>query len=244
MPSSRPGGPLPFLDHLAAESARFRSVLAGAPTAARVPSCPDWDADDLLWHLAGVQWFWGEIAERRLTDPDEVEAMDAAREERPSDRDGLLAFFDRSSERLRRVLGELPPETPLWMWSDDKTAGYIRRRQAHEALIHRLDAELTVDERTPLDCRLAADGVDEVLRVMRGYEPEPGLTHTPTGPMPAAPPTSAARPPTSTAGCGTGRPMASSPATGTRRPSPRSTPSSAARSTERRHGPATDQRDS
>ncbi len=49
------------------------------------------------------------------------------------------------------------------MWADDKTAGYIARRQAHEALVHRLDAELTVGDRTPLDPRLAADGVDEAL---------------------------------------------------------------------------------
>jgi uncharacterized protein (TIGR03083 family) len=180
MPSSRSGGPLPFLDHLAADSARFRAVLATAPAAARVPSCPDWDADDLLWHLGEVQWFWGEIAERGLTDPADLDAMNASREERPGDRGGLLAFFDRSSERLQRVLGELAPETPLWMWyDDDQTAGYIRRRQAHEAMVHRIDAELTVGERTPLDCRLAADGIDEALRIMRGHEPEPDLAHAP-----------------------------------------------------------------
>lgn len=179
MPSSRSGGPLPFLDHLAADSARFREVLATAPVDARVPTCPDWDADDLLWHLGEVQWFWGEIAERGLTDPADLDAMNATREERPSDRAGLLAFFDRASERLHRVLGDLPPETALWMWADDKTAGYIRRRQAHEAMIHRLDAELTAGDRTPLDCRLAADGIDEALRIMRGHEPDPDLTHEP-----------------------------------------------------------------
>jgi uncharacterized protein (TIGR03083 family) len=182
MPSSRPGGPLPYLDHLAADSARFREVLSSAPAAATVPTCPGWAADDLLWHLGEVQWFWGEIAERRLTDPADLQAVNAARRARPGDREGLLEHYDRSSERLHRVLGELPPETPLWMWADDKSAGYIRRRQAHEALVHRLDAELTAGERTPLDCRLAADGVDEALRIMRGYEPEPGLSHTPTGP--------------------------------------------------------------
>jgi uncharacterized protein (TIGR03083 family) len=182
MPSSRSGGQLPFLDHLAADSARFREVLATAPTGDRVPTCPDWDADDLLWHLGEVQWFWGEIAERGLTDPADLEAMNADRPERPVDRAGLLEYYDQSSERLHRVLSGLPPETPLWMWADDKSAGYIRRRQAHEALIHRLDAELTVGARSPIDCRLAADGVDEALRVMRGYEPEPGLTHEATGP--------------------------------------------------------------
>jgi len=182
MPSSRSGGQLPFLDHLAADSARFREVLATAPAGDRVPTCPDWDADDLLWHLGEVQWFWGEIAERGLTDPAELDAMNADRPDRPADRAGLLEYYDRSSERLHRVLSGLPPETPLWMWADDKSAGYIQRRQAHEALIHRLDAELTVGDRSPVDCRLAADGVDEALRVMRGYEPEPGLTHEATGP--------------------------------------------------------------
>ena len=42
-------------------------------------------------------------------------------------------------------------------------------------MIHRLDAELTVGTRTPLDCRLAADGIDEALRIMRGHEPDPDL---------------------------------------------------------------------
>jgi hypothetical protein len=36
----------PFLDHLASDSARFRAVLADAQPGLRVPTCPDWDADD------------------------------------------------------------------------------------------------------------------------------------------------------------------------------------------------------
>jgi uncharacterized protein (TIGR03083 family) len=183
MPLRPTSGDLPFLEHLAENSARFRAVLSDAPAANRVPTCPDWDADDLIWHLGEVQWFWGEIAQRRLTDAADLDAMNATRDERPGDRAGLLAFFDRSSERLQRVLSELPPETELWMWADDHSAAYIRRRQTHEALVHRIDAELTAGaDRAPIDCRLAADGVDEALRIMRGYEPEPGLRHEPTGP--------------------------------------------------------------
>jgi uncharacterized protein (TIGR03083 family) len=183
MPLGPTRGDLPFLSHLAEDSARFRDLLAQAPAGHRVPTCPDWDTDDLIWHLGEVQWFWGEIAERGVTDAGDLDKVNAAREERPGDRGGLLGFFDRSSERLHRVLTQLPPETELWMWAEDHTAGYIRRRQAHEALVHRIDAELTAGaERAPIDCRLAADGVDEVLRIMRGYEPEPGLTHTETGP--------------------------------------------------------------
>ncbi|WP_347354488.1 maleylpyruvate isomerase family mycothiol-dependent enzyme [Intrasporangium sp.] len=178
----RDGAALPFVDHLRQESDRFRSVLAGPDGGLPVPTCPDWRADDLLWHLGEVQWFWGEITQRRVTERGDVAQVEAAKPARPADRAGLLDFFDRSSERLAVVLADTPPETELWMWAADHSAAYIARRQAHEALIHRIDAELTVGaERAPVDCRLAADGVDEALRVMRGYEPEPGLTATPTG---------------------------------------------------------------
>lgn len=40
-----------------------------------------------------------------------------------------------------------------------------------EALIHRLDAELTAGDRTPMDTDLSSDGVDEVLRIMYAGSP-------------------------------------------------------------------------
>jgi uncharacterized protein (TIGR03083 family) len=167
-----------FLDHLLRESQRFRDVLADTPPANPVPTCPDWHADDLLWHLGEVQWFWGEIVEHRHTHREQVSATDEKRSPRPRDRAGLLAFYDRASERLHRELLDTPPQTELWMWADDRSAAYIARRQAHEALIHRLDAELTAGDRSPMDPALSADGIDEALRIMRGVEPEDGLVLT------------------------------------------------------------------
>ena len=58
---------LDYLAHLASESARFAEVIRQASPAARVPSCPDWSADDLLWHLGEVQWFWGTVVREQLT---------------------------------------------------------------------------------------------------------------------------------------------------------------------------------
>jgi uncharacterized protein (TIGR03083 family) len=161
---------LDYLDHLVRESARFAEALRDAPSDARVPSCPDWDADDLLWHLGEVQWFWGEIVERRITDGAEVEKL--VRDDRPADRFGLQAFYAESSARLAEALTDTPPETPVWTWSDEQTAGFIRRRQTHEALVHRLDAELTAGSRSSMDRSLCADGVDEVLRIMYGGHPD------------------------------------------------------------------------
>jgi hypothetical protein len=59
----------------------------------------------------------------------------------------------------------------VWTWSGDRTVGFVRRRQAHEALIHRIDAEITVGSRTPMDPQLSADGVGEALRVIYGSAP-------------------------------------------------------------------------
>lgn len=161
---------LDYLTHLTRESARFGEAIVSAPPNAPVRSCPDWTADDLLWHLAWVQSWWAAIVRGNLTGP-EAEKL---RPERPTDRTGLLEFFWQASADLGRILATVTADTPSWTWSDDHTVGFIRRKQAHEALIHRIDAEVTADNRTPMDPSLSADGVDEVLRVMYGGLPEWG----------------------------------------------------------------------
>ncbi len=165
---------LDFVAHLTRESGLFAAAIREAAPDAPVPTCPDWDADDLLWHLTEVQWFWGTVVREKVN----RERAEELKPPRPGDRAGLLAFYDRASGDLAEILAATPPGTPAWTWSADQTAGFIRRRQAHEALIHRVDAELTAGRPTPLDPALASDGVDEALRVMYGGLPAWG-TFTP-----------------------------------------------------------------
>lgn len=168
-----------YLTHLRVESARFIDVLRDAPPDARVPSCPDWTSDDLIWHLGEVQWFWGTVVGEELSDPSLLEHP-----ERPGDRAGLIEFFASATTALQDTLAATDPAAVRWTWSTEQTAGFTRRRQAHEALIHRVDAELTADvAHASLDRALCSDGVDEALRVMFGgspewghKEPEPGAT--------------------------------------------------------------------
>ena len=164
-----------YLAHLAQESARFAEVIAQLSPGARVPSCPDWNAEDLLWHLGEVQWFWGTIVRERLTG----EQAEQRKPHRPAGWADLLAFYQRASRDLSEILAAVPATTPTWTWSQDHTVGFIRRRQAHEALIHRVDAELAAGSRSPMDPHLSADGVDEVLRVMYGGEVPEWGTFTP-----------------------------------------------------------------
>lgn len=166
---------LDYLDHLARESARFATVLERTSPDAEVPTCPGWNADDLLWHLGRTQWFWGTIVREGVDARAAVEKMPP----QPASRSGLEEFYQTASHELGAVLAAAAPQAPAWTWSDDKTVGFIRRRQAHEALIHRLDAELTAHDRTSMDPRLSADGVDEAIRIMFGGDvPEWGTFDT------------------------------------------------------------------
>jgi uncharacterized protein (TIGR03083 family) len=154
---------LDYLRHIADESARFRTVLRAATPGAVVPTCPDWDAADLVWHLAEVQSFWSRVVQQRCSAPEQLSGDDPVRPDRYDD---LLDLAERWADELGKVLKQTPPRTAVWTWAEDQSAGFVLRRQAHEALIHRVDAECTVDDRTALDPALATDGVDEALRVM------------------------------------------------------------------------------
>jgi hypothetical protein len=72
----------------------------------------------------------------------------------------------------------------VWTWFvPDRSVGFVRRRQAHEALIHRIDAEQTAGRSlSPVDPMLATDGVAEVLTLTCGDAPG-WATHVPDGPV-------------------------------------------------------------
>ena len=160
---------LPYLAHLADDSERFLEVLTGEDPATPVPSCPKWTAADLVWHLGEGQWFWAQVVGHRPAHPRDIDVADPTR---PGAYEALLAFAEESTAALVGALQAAAPDEAAWSWSDEQTVGFTIRRQTHEALIHRLDAELTAEKRTPMDAALCADGVDEVLRVMYGGPPD------------------------------------------------------------------------
>ena len=153
-------------------------MLAATDPDARVPPCADWSAADLVWHLGEVQHFWGTVVGDRLAAPDAY-----AEPVRPDGYSALLEFFAASSAKLVDTLGSTADDVAVWTWLDtDHSVGFVRRRQAHEALIHRLDAELTAGVVTELDAGLATDGVLEALEWMFGGAPG-WASSTPDGPI-------------------------------------------------------------
>jgi uncharacterized protein (TIGR03083 family) len=159
-----------YLSAIESESARFREVLTDADPTAPVPSCPAWDAHDLLHHLTETQAGWAWIVNQRPKGPEERPEFERA----ASYADALTAF-DEASAALVAALRDADPADPAWTWSKEQSVGFILRRQAHEVLIHRLDAELAaLGHAGDLDPLLAADGVEEVLDVMFGGLPDWG----------------------------------------------------------------------
>lgn len=165
-----------YLEAIESNSARFAEALTDIPGDARVPTCPAWNTDELIHHLAVVQHFWGGVVREGLTEKDQVDAL---RERDPlpdaESHEALLELLRDATARLVDALRDRSPNEPVWSWSPEQTAGFVLRRQAHEACIHRIDAELTAapdgSARTLVDPMLAADGVDEVLRLIATFCP-------------------------------------------------------------------------
>ena len=149
-----------YLTLLAEQTARFARVAATAPADAAVPSCPDWDAADLLWHLTEVQYFWARIA-GGVEEPEQVPDL-----ARPAP-EHLVTVLEAQTLALLHALRSRDPSEWCWSWDDDgESIGWVARRQAHEALIHRVDAELVAGtEVGGIDAAVAADGIDELLTV-------------------------------------------------------------------------------
>lgn len=86
----------------------------------------------------------------------------------PDDWDGLLAWWDEQRAALRAAF-DAGPDAPAQMVfpSHSPTVGSWARRQAHEAAIHRVDAELAArEDPVTFDPAFAADGIDEVLAMI------------------------------------------------------------------------------
>ncbi len=177
------GQGLDYVEILAAEGAAFIAAVAAGPADAPIAACPGWDLTKLAAHLA-TTWSWSaKLVAERLTEPVAPEPV----EFEPGE---AAAQLETRLVRLMDALRSCPPDTPVWHFGPHpRTADFWARRQAHETLVHRIDAEIAVGKLAPISDVVASDAVAEFLDVMlpRMYykqPPPPGalqLTATDTG---------------------------------------------------------------
>jgi uncharacterized protein (TIGR03083 family) len=161
---------------IATEARRFDDVLATADPDTRVPTCPDWNAVDLLWHLTEVHYLWAGILGTDARTSEDVEAVEKTKPDRPDTIAEILPLHAEATAALLVQLRRLDDGEPRWTWWEpDQTVGFTRRMQTHEATMHRVDAELTVGIPVgSIGADVAAAGVDHCVDVMWGWQPEWG----------------------------------------------------------------------
>jgi uncharacterized protein (TIGR03083 family) len=149
------------------ESARMLdlAMAPGADLSARVPSCPDWEFEHLLSHLAGVFNWVGTIVELRSQGPPGGSAIPARPEGTTSPE-----WLTSCRHRLLTALQTVPADALIWNFgpSSPASAEFWWRRQLHETVIHRVDAELAAGAPvSSFEPELAADTVSEVFTLLR-----------------------------------------------------------------------------
>lgn len=149
-----------WLAALRADGPAFQDAVTEAGPDAVVPSCPGWTVADLTEHLTGVLRWVRELAPRGVLDKPADRVVPQPRPAWPEALDHLRRELTGTVETLDAI----DPDLPSWTWpAQIRKAGFWHRRLAHEVSVHRWDAEAAAGRPGPIETKLAADGVNEVL---------------------------------------------------------------------------------
>jgi uncharacterized protein (TIGR03083 family) len=149
-------------DRLGEDFRLLRAATAAADPEAKVPSCPDWNANQLAHHVAQTYLHKVECIRHGAfpkdwppsgLDPDPVGVLDEAFA-------ALTAIFDEHR----------PSDAAATWHGPDQTVGFWIRRMCQETVVHRVDAEQVAGlELAPIPADIALDGIDEFLDLFVGY---------------------------------------------------------------------------
>ena len=161
----------PGFDFLRAIAEHSRGLAAAARDNldARVEHCPEWSVADLVHHVTEVHWFWGTIAEERLSAPPDA----SRRPPRASDNE-LIATFSLGAERLVTVLGAADQDAHVWTWAPaQQDVAFITRHQVQEAAVHHWDAAHAAGTDVAIAPLVAIDSVTEFLTFSVSSDADP-----------------------------------------------------------------------
>ncbi|WP_367131428.1 maleylpyruvate isomerase family mycothiol-dependent enzyme [Saccharothrix sp. HUAS TT1] len=151
---------------LRVEAAALAVAADLAPLSRDVPACPGMTVADLLVHLGSIHRMVARWIARG--------ARPVGWECSPGDAD-LVDWYRVGAASLIAVLDPARAASPAATWCPwDRTLGFWLRRMAHETAVHRVDAQAAIGLAAPLETGLAADGIDEVLRLWLGCHQPPG----------------------------------------------------------------------
>jgi uncharacterized protein (TIGR03083 family) len=134
-----------------------RTVTHGADR--HIAAYPHWTVLDLVAHTGTVhRWV------AKLVNTGAVHPLERGRH-RDRDPGRLAEWFAEGLSFVIDVLRNSDPDRPVWTMAADQTAGFWRRRMAHETATHRWDAEQAIGRPRPIDPAIALTGIPETLEI-------------------------------------------------------------------------------
>ena len=152
---------LDHLDLLRPELDQFVAALCLGPLDAPVAACPGWDLARLGAHMAFVHR-WATAAVLTAVSPPPASIPEA-----PAAPDDLVQWVRHGGDALVDALSAVPVDAPTWHpFPAPQTASVWRRRQLHELVVHRWDAQAATGPAAMIEPAVASDGIDEYLSMM------------------------------------------------------------------------------
>ncbi|MDF2978178.1 MAG: multi-domain protein [Actinomycetospora sp.] len=164
-----------YLDEVVLHTAACADAVHAAGQEARVPSCPEWTVRDLAEHLGGVhRWCAGTVSRPG----EKLVRRGATDAPMPESVDEVSTWLLEGAATLTQAIRAAGEDTLVGGFGALVPVSFWARRQCHETLVHRADAELAagVPVLADLDPEIATDAVDEHLEmVVRSAARRPGL---------------------------------------------------------------------
>ncbi len=154
-----------WLESLRADGTAFLANAAEADLTAPVPTCPGWNVLDLVHHLGGVYRHVRAHLSRGVASPPDPQLREQAYVLDLPPAEHAVTWWEEQHKDIVDLLAAVDPQLPAWNWAPQaKVAAFWPRRMAHETAIHRWDIQMALHGLAePIEARLAADGVSEVL---------------------------------------------------------------------------------
>lgn len=153
-----------YCAEIIAQTDLLGATIRGRDLTAAVPSCPGWNAGQLLRHLGGGQRWAAALVRARARQefPEDFRDLSGYAAEDPAVVGPWLA---ESAQTLADALREAGPGTPVWTPVPGGTTDFYARRFTHETLMHRADATLALGAQFTADPEVATDAVDEWMEL-------------------------------------------------------------------------------
>jgi uncharacterized protein (TIGR03083 family) len=148
------------------QNREFGELIAAGAMSAPVPTCPEWNLNQLFRHLGrGDRWAAQIVIDRR---DQAVDPRTIPEGKPPDDIAAAIEWLHAGARKLLDAVAIAGPGTPVWTFTGPRPAAWWIRRRLHETVVHRADAAIAVGHEFDISPELAADAVSEWLDLATG----------------------------------------------------------------------------